>query len=75
MTTGKGSTLLRGRATSALRLSSSVALAPLSKGVRTSEELIEYPSHEVWIMHFQLKEVLANQTKPYDPFCSADRWG
>ena len=44
---GKGSTRLRGRSTSAPELSSSVALAPLSKDVRTSEELIVHPSHEV----------------------------
>ena len=37
---GKGSTHSRGRSTSAPELSSSVALAPPSNGVGTSEELI-----------------------------------
>ena len=44
---GKGSTLSRGRSTSAPELSSSVALAPLLKGAGTSEELIEHPNYEV----------------------------
>ena len=39
---GKGSTHSRGRSTSAPELSSSVALAPPSNGVGTSEELIEH---------------------------------
>ena len=39
---GKGSTNLRGRLTSAPALSSSVALAPPSNSVGTSEELIEH---------------------------------
>ena len=39
---GKGSTHSRGRTTSAPELSSSVALAPPSNGVGTSEELMEH---------------------------------
>ena len=46
-TQGKESTLSRGRSASAPELSSSVTLAPLSKGIGTSEELIVHPSHEV----------------------------
>ena len=39
---GKGNTHSRGRSTGAPVISSSVALAPLSKGVGTSEEMIEH---------------------------------
>ena len=39
---GKGTTHSRGRSTSAPERQSSVALAPLSNGVETSEELIEH---------------------------------
>ena len=46
-TPDKGSILSRGRSTCAPELSSSVVLEPLLKGVRTTEELLVHPSHEV----------------------------
>ena len=65
---GKGSTHLRGRSTSAPELSSSVELAPPSKGVGTSEELIEHIIPKFGL-GFQLGEAPANQTKPNQTQC------
>ena len=54
--------LMRGCSTSAPELSSSVALAPLSKGVGTSEELIENISLNCRLGTFSSARRL--QTKP-----------
>ena len=65
---GKGSTHSRGRSTSAPELSSSVALAPPSNGVGTSEELIEHIRLKCRLGTFSSGRRL--QTKPNQPvFC------
>ena len=62
---GKGSTHSRGRSTSAPELSSSVALAPPSKGVGTSEELIVHISSSVdSALSARGGACKQNQTKP-----------
>ena len=64
-TSGNGSTLSRDCTTNSLELSISVTLAPLSKGVGASEELMVHLSHEIIARHFQLREAPTNRTNRY----------